>query len=172
RLIRQIEGLSKDLLSSNDKIKHLAHKPVIHSYETQRQEMIGITKKVEEILVQGIEPKNIGIIYKENKYGEELAQYFKLLKIPYYSKRSLNILTIPFAKKIISILRYLSFEHDIPYSGDELLFEMLHYDWFNIPPIEIARVSIEVADKQFTQDKTSNRKADFQSAECYAAIFV
>ena len=158
RLIKQIEGLSKDLLSSNDQIKHLMHKPIIYNYETQRQEMIGITKKVEEILSQGIEPKKIGIIYKENKYGEELAQYFKLLKIPYYSKRSLNILTIPFAKKIISIIRYLSCEHDIAFSGDEMLFEILHYDWFNIPPIEIARVSIEVADRQFAKDKTSIRK--------------
>ena len=158
RLINQIEGLSKELLSSNIKISHLTHKPVIHNYETQRQEMIGITQQVEKILAEGIDPKKIGIIYKENKYGEELAQYFKLKKIPYYSKRSLNILTIPFAKKLISVLRYLSIEHDIAYSGDELLFEILHYDWFNIPAIEIARVSIEVADKQFTQDKTSIRK--------------
>ncbi|KAA9039510.1 ATP-dependent helicase [Ginsengibacter hankyongi] len=158
RLINQMDGLTKELLSSNEKIKHLTHKPLVHNYETQRHEMIGITQQVEKILAEGIEPKKIGIIYKENKYGEELAQYFKLKKIPYYSKRSLNILNIPFARKIISILRYLSFEHDIPYSGDELLFEILHYDWFNIPPIEIARVSIEVADKQFTKDKTSIRK--------------
>ncbi|MEO6327425.1 MAG: ATP-dependent DNA helicase [Ginsengibacter sp.] len=158
RLIKQIEGLSKELLSSNIKISHLTHKPVIYNYETQRQEMIGITQQVEKILSEGIDPKKIGIIYKENKYGEELAQYFKLKKIPYYSKRSLNILNIPFAKKLISVLRYLSFEHDIAYSGDELLFEILHYDWFNIPAIEIARVSIEVADKQFSQDKTSIRK--------------
>ena len=64
------------------KIKHLTHKPIIQKYETQRQEMIGITKQVEEILAQGIQPNKIGIIYKENKYGEELAQYFKLKKIP------------------------------------------------------------------------------------------
>ena len=108
RLVNQIEGLSKELLSSNIKISHLTHKPIIHQYETQRQEMIGITQQVEKILAQGIEPKKIGIIYKENKYGEELTQYFKLLKIPYYSKRSLNILHIPFAKKIISVLRYLA----------------------------------------------------------------
>ncbi len=147
------------------KISHLTHKPIIQQYETQRQEMIGITQQVEKILAEGIEPKKIGIIYKENKYGEELAQYFKLKKIPYYSKRSLNILNIPFAKKIISILRYLSFEHDIPYSGDELLFEILHYDWFRIPPIEIARVSIEVADKQFTKDKTSIRKLLYERSK-------
>lgn len=158
RLIKQIEGLSKELLSANIKINHLTHKPIIYNYETQRHEMIGITQKVEQILSEGIAPNKIGIIYKENKYGEELAQYFKLKKIPYYSKRSLNILCIPFAKKIVSVLRYLSFEHDIPYSGDELLFEILHYDWFKIPAIEIARISIEVADKQYSENKTSIRK--------------
>ena len=165
RLIKQIEGLSKELVSSNLKINTLTHTPIIHQYETQRQEMIGITQKIEQILGEGIEPGKIGIIYKENKYGEELAQYFKLKKIPYYSKRSLNILNIPFAKKIISLLRYLSFEHDIPYSGDELLFEILHYDWFNIPPIEIARVSIEVADKQYGENKTSIRKTLYERSK-------
>ncbi len=165
RLIKQVEGLSKDLVSSNTEINTLTHKPVIHQYETQRQEMIGITQRVEQILAEGIAPDKIGIIYKENKYGEDLSQYLKLKRIPYYSKRSLNILNIPFAKKIISILRYLSFEHDISYSGDELLFEMLHYDWFNIPAIEIAKVSIEVADKQFTQDKTSIRKLLYERSK-------
>jgi ATP-dependent DNA helicase UvrD/PcrA len=158
-------NLTKELVSSNEKIKHLTHKPVIHQYETQRQEMIGITQQVEKILAEGVEPKKIGIIYKENKYGEELAQYFRLLKIPYFSKRSLNILHTPFAKKIISVLKYLSFEHDVPYSGDELLFEILHYDWFKIPPIEIARVSIEVADKQFTKEKTSIRKLLYERSK-------
>ena len=165
RLVNQIGGLSKDLLASNINISRLTKKPIIYQYETHRHEMIGITQQVEKILAQGIEPKKIGIIYKENKYGEELAQYFKLLKIPYYSKRSLNILHIPFAKKIITVLRYLSCEHDIPYSGDELLFEILHYDWFNIPPVEIARVSVEAADKHFTKDKTSIRKILYERSK-------
>jgi len=158
RLIKRIQGLSKELISANTNISHLTHKPILKQYDTQRIEMIDITLQVEKLLAQGIAPNRMGIIYKENKYGEELAQYFKLLNIPYYSKRSLNILSIPFAKKIISVLRYLSYEHDIPYSGDELLFEILHYDWFKIPPIEIARLSITVADKQFTDEKTSIRR--------------
>ena len=36
-----------------------------------------------------------------------------------------------------------------------MLFEILHFDWFHIPPIEIAKLSIEVADKKLTMDKTS-----------------
>ena len=98
-------------------------------------------------------PGRIGIIYKENKYGEELAQYFKLLNIPVYSKRHLNILELPLAQKIILLLKYLAAEHDIPYSGDEMLFEILHFDWFDIPPIEIAKLSIEVADKKYNGEQ-------------------
>ena len=158
RLVNRVEDLSKDLVSANIAINHLEHTPLIRRYETQRHEMIHITRQVETILRQGVKPNRIGIIYKENKYGEELAQYFKLRKIPYHSKRSLNILAIPFAKKIISVLRYLACEHDIPFSGDELLFEILHYDWFKIPPMEIARISVEVADKHFTTEKTSIRR--------------
>ncbi|MFZ1311924.1 MAG: PD-(D/E)XK nuclease family protein, partial [Chitinophagaceae bacterium] len=100
----------------------------------------------------------IGIIYKENKYGEELAKYFKLLNIPVYSKRHLNILELPVARKIILLLKYLASEHDIPYSGDEMLFEILHFDWFGIPPIEIAKLTMEVAGIRYNENKTSIRQ--------------
>ncbi|HEX7848074.1 MAG TPA: PD-(D/E)XK nuclease family protein [Chitinophagaceae bacterium] len=120
--------------------------------------MIGITRQVQELLAQNVLPGRIGIIYKENKYGEELSQYFKLLNIPVYSKRHLNILELPLAKKIILLLKYLATEHDISYSGDEMLFEILHFDWFGIPAIQIAKLSIEVADKKFGDNKTSIRQ--------------
>ena len=50
--------------------------------------MIDITKQIENLIAAGISPSRIGIIYRENKYGDELIQYLKLQKIPYYSKRS------------------------------------------------------------------------------------
>ena len=164
RLINQIEGLSKELLSSNQQINQLLHPPLIRVYESQSQEMIHITQQVQQLLQQGIEPGRIGIIYKENKYGEELTQYFKLLNIPVYSKRSLNLLNIPLAQKLVLVLRYLAAEHDTPYGGDEMLFEMLHFDWFHIPAIEIARLSIEVAGKQFSENKTSIRRLLYEKA--------
>ena len=157
RLVKKIPGLSKELLSSNQQIKHLTNKPIIREYETQRQEMIGIAKQVQELISKQIFPGRIGIIYKENKYGEELSQYFKLLNIPVYSKRNLNILDLPLANKILLILKYLDSEHDISYSGDEILFELLHFDWFDIPPIEIARLSMEVAGIRYNDNKSMPR---------------
>jgi len=60
--------------------------------------------------------------------------------------------------------QYLAAEHDIPYGGDEMLFEILHFNWFHIPPIEIAKLSVEVADRQFGDHKTSLRKLLFDKA--------
>ena len=158
RLIRKMEGLSKELIASHPDIKLLDHQPLIYEYETQRQEMIGITLQIEELIKKGTEPGKIAVIYKENKYGDELIKLFRHRTIPTYSKRSLNLLDIPLSKKIIQILEYLAAEHDTPYGGDEMLFEILHFDFFNIPPLEIAKLSVEVAEKQFSDHKTSIRK--------------
>ena len=164
RLIKQLEGLSKELVSANTLINHLTHKPVIRSYDTQRQEMIDITLQIEKLMAQDVPANRIAVIYRENKYGDELIQYLKLRKIPYYSKRSLNILEIPLAQKIILLLKYLAAEHDIPYGGDEMLFEILHFDWFHIPSIEIAKLTIEVADKKYEDKKTSLRRHLYEKA--------
>jgi DNA helicase-2/ATP-dependent DNA helicase PcrA len=158
RLVKKIGGLSKDLVSSKESISHLRHQPQIKAYETERQEMIGITRQVQTLLAQQVAPGRIGIIYKENKYGEELARYFNLLGIPVYSKRHLNILELPLGKKIVLVLKYLASELDISYSGDEMLFEILHFDWFGIPPVEIAKLSMEAAEKKYTQNGSSIRQ--------------
>jgi DNA helicase-2/ATP-dependent DNA helicase PcrA len=168
RLVKKLEGLSKELLSANLLIKHLTHKPFIQEYDTQRQEMTGIAKQVQTLIGQEVLPGRIGIIYKENKYGVELAQYFKQLNIPVFSKRHINILELPFAQKIIGVLKYLATEHDVPYSGDEMLFEILHFDWFGIPPIEIAKLTMEVADKRFNENKTSIRQLLFEKSNAPA----
>ncbi len=158
RLIRKIEGLSKELIASNAALQHLEHVPVIREYESQHQEMIGIAQAIRQLVSTGTEPGHIGVIYKENKYGEELTQYLQLLGIPVYSKRSLNLFDQPLARKIILLLRFLRAEHDVSYGGDEMLFEILHFDWFGIAPIDIAKLSVEASEKRSNDGKTSLRR--------------
>jgi DNA helicase-2/ATP-dependent DNA helicase PcrA len=158
RLVNQIEGLNKDLISSNEKNRTLTNLPVIREYDTERSEMIDIVNRVEALITAGTPPGNIAIIYKENKYGEELLRFFKLKNLPVYSRRSVNLLRDPLINKIMLIISYLATEHEIPFSGDEMLFEILHADWFHIPAIEIATLTAEVAQKQYTSGKTSLRK--------------
>ncbi len=158
RLVNQIDGLSKELVASNSSINHLTNEPCIYEYNSIKEEMAAITFCVEKLLQKNIDPGKIAVIYKENKYGLELAQHFNLRRIPYYSKKSINILEHPFIKKIIQLLRYLNAEHDIPYGGDEMLFEILHFDFYSVPPIEIAKITVEVNQKKYNNEITSIRK--------------
>ena len=120
--------------------------------------MIDIISQIETLISQQVPPGKIAIIYKENRYGEELLPYFKLKNLPVYSKRSINLLEDPLIGKILLIIRYLASEHEIPFSGDEMLFEILHAEWFRIPAIEIASITAEVAQKQYSNEKISLRK--------------
>jgi len=164
RLIRKMDGLQKNLKASHPEISLLDNPPVILEYESQRREMIDITLRVEKLIAEKVEPGKIAVIFKENRFGEELIKFFHHRNIPAYSKRNMNLLDIPLSKKIIDILRYLAAEHDAPYGGDELLFEILHFDFFAIPPIEIAKLSVEVADKQFSEQKTSIRRLLYEKS--------
>jgi DNA helicase-2/ATP-dependent DNA helicase PcrA len=161
RLVKKIEGLSKELvawLPGEESEPAIAPMPLLFEYETQRDEMIHITGEVERLLQNEVPGHEIGIIYRENKYGDELANYLRLKNIPYYSKRSLNILDQPMIQQLLLVLNYLAAEHDIPYSGDELLFEILHFEWLNIPPVEIAKASMAVYELKYKGRATSLRQ--------------
>ena len=158
RLVKQIDGLSKELKSSKEGLTELANNPVLHEYISAKEEMAGITNHIYDLLQQKTAPGRIAVIYKENKYGEKLAQHLRLKNIPVYSKRNIDVLVHPFTNKIVQLLRYLHAEHDIPYGGDEMLFEILHYDFYKIPPIEIAKLTVEVNTLRYKDEQTSIRK--------------
>lgn len=158
RLVSQIGGLSKDLQSSNLRIKHLQHPPEMFVCNSVKEEMIWITQQVHALIDAGTLPEKIAVIYRENKYGEELSRYFRLKKIPYYTKKAINILVHPFIRKIIMLLDYLNAEHDVPYGGDEMLFEILHFDFYQIPPMEIAKVTVEANQRKYSDEAASIRK--------------
>ncbi len=164
RLVTQIPGLSKHLTASNPRRSELKHLPRLLEYLSPRQEMIGITLQVEKLLADGVAPGRIAIIYKENKYGEELARFLGLKNIPVFSKRNLDLFTVPLVQQLILLLRFLAAEHDAPYGGDEMLFELLHFRFFGVAPMEIARLSVEVAEKQFGDQRTSIRRLLYEKA--------
>lgn len=168
RLVKQIDGLSKDLTAANTTINHLQHLPVLTAYNTATEEMADITLQVQSLICNGISPGRIAVIYKENKYGEELSHYFRLKGIPVFSKRNINLLEQPFIRKIITILRYLNAEHDIAFGGDEMLFEILHYDFYKNPPIEIAKLNVETNLRKYNKESASLRQLLFEKANAPA----
>ncbi len=158
RLVKKMNGLSKELVSARESLQSIKHPPRFKCYETMRQEMIGIALEVQQLLRAGTVPGKIAVIYKENKYGEELTRYLQQMEVPVYSKRNTNVLELPLANKIIHLLRFIAAEHDSPYGGDELLFELLHFSWWGIAPIEIAKVTVQASEIRSTDGRMSLRR--------------
>lgn len=162
RLTRQL-ALDKDLRSAHSRFAGQAVHPVIREYENPNKELVDVALSIKHLVESGTPPGEIAVIYRNHSQVEDLVHYLEVKKIAVNTRRKIDILAVPFGEKIITILRYLAMELDSPYSGDNLLFEILHYDFFNIPPIEIAKASIAVSKENFStaannQPKTSLRR--------------
>jgi DNA helicase-2/ATP-dependent DNA helicase PcrA len=153
RLTGQL-NLDKNLQSSHPRFSNLKVSPAIREYENPGQEMVHIANQIKTLIDGDTSPSEIAVIYRNHSQVEDLLQYLDGKKIAVNTRRKIDILTQPFGEKIINILRYLAMELDSPYSGDELLFEIMHYDFFSIPPIEAAKASVAVATDNY---KTSNK---------------
>lgn len=145
RLIKQYKDLSKDLVASKETLKDLDIQPSLHIYENEFAENVHVSSSIKQLIEQGVKPGSIAVIYREHKFGDELMKFFQLLQIPFYVKRSINLLDDIFINQVLNIIRYTVAELDTPYSGEALLFEILHYSFFNITPFKIATISNEIA---------------------------
>ncbi len=161
----KLPGLNKNLTARNEAHGNTAIRPEIKAYLGQFHEFASITNEINTLLQNGIAPQDIAIIYKEHRSGEELARYFHLKGIPVNTKRKVNILKEPFGMKLINILRYLAMENEFSYSGDELLFEIMHYDFYSIEPMDVAKISVEVNQyNKHHKDKISIRSKIYDLA--------
>ncbi len=161
RLTSQL-SLDKNLEAAHPRFNELVVEPVISEYENPEKEMVHVAGQIKHLLEKGTEPGEIAVIYRNHSQVEELVQYLDTQHIAVNSKRKIDIFTLPFGEKIINILRYLAMEMDSPYSGDELLFEIMHYDFFDIPPIEIAKASVAVAKENYSTSNNNEPKTSLR----------
>ena len=163
RLTKQL-ALDKNLEAAHPRFNTMSVTPAINEYENPGQELVDVAMQIKNLLAKGTPPAEIAVIYRNHSQVEELLQYLDAKHIAVNTKRKIDIFTLPFGEKIINILQYLAMEMDSPYSGDELLFEIMHYDFFDIPPIEIARASVAVAKENYS---TANRNEPKTSLRNY-----
>jgi DNA helicase-2/ATP-dependent DNA helicase PcrA len=162
RLTAQL-ALDKNLESAHPRFSELMTEPQVKEYENPNQELADIAAQIKNLLAHGTEPGEIAVIYRNHNQAEDLLHFFDVQHIAVNTKRKVDLFTLPFGEKILNILQYLALEMDSPYSGDELLFEIMHYDFFEIPPIEIAKASVAVAKENYgtannNEPKTSLRR--------------
>ena len=132
--------------------------PITIHLNSSAPNFLQIISSINELLVNGVEPKNIAVVYSINQYEDKLFSQFLQNQIPFNCNNPFNVLHSSLSNQLITLLKYLAAEVDMPTGGDDLLFEILHFKWFNIPPVEIAKLTAEVADRRFGKDKTTLRQ--------------
>ena len=158
RLINNVKGLSKNLIAALPENSKLQHLPIIACYNDPQEEMMAIAEQINQLILKGIAPKEIAVLYKENKYGEEIAHFLQQKNIPIYSKRTANLFDQVLIQQIIKILDYLACEWDQPNEGANLLFEILHFKWWHISPITIAVLTTEANQLKYSSPEKSFRQ--------------
>ncbi|MBS1501352.1 MAG: ATP-dependent helicase [Bacteroidetes bacterium] len=165
RLTQQLK-LDKNIKAAHPRFESLTVGPSIREYENPDQELVDVARQIKQLVENGVDAREIAVIYRNHNQAEQLVTYLDAQKIAVNIKRKIDILALPFGEKIINILRYLAMEMDSPYSGDDLLFEIMHYDFFGIPPIDIAKASVAVSKENY---RTVNDDAPKSSLRRYVS---
>ncbi|HYK57499.1 MAG TPA: ATP-dependent helicase, partial [Flavisolibacter sp.] len=144
RLVNEYKDLKKILTAANAAHKDLNIAPVIRRVNNEFEENILVAEEIRQLVTEGTEPGRIAVIYKEHRTGEELQKFLQLQDVPYYTRKSLNLLKEPFIKKILAYLKYVMAEKEIPFSGEPVLFEILHHNFHSISPLKTATICNEL----------------------------
>ena len=158
RLIHKINGLTKNLIAANPENQTIQQAPAILAYNDAQEEMMDITEQIAKLIQEGTPAKEIAVLYKEHKYGSEIAHFLQQKNIPIYSRRTANLFDQILIQQILKILDYLACEWDQPNEGANLLFEILHFKWWQISPITIATLTVEANQLKYGAPENSFRK--------------
>ena len=160
RLIHQLKELvlDKNLRASlTDRIKSKVQ-PKLVQYYNHTHELSDIAKQIETLHKEGADLNEIAVIYRIHKQSEELLTFLNQKDIAVRTKRKLNILDLPLTSQLLEIMRYVAEESRIPHSREDLLFQMFHFDFFELHSLQVARLAFELRENRYKNPKITWRE--------------
>ena len=137
QLIKQNKGEKKVLVAAGDNKDYDYQLPILKSYPNEESEMFGVLKEIKKLIHSGVSPKEIGVIYGRNSYGEKFAKILRDNGIfVQMKKEEKNLFIDPFFKKILAILKYIC----QPSRNVRELRKILYFDFFEVEVSEIAKI--------------------------------
>lgn len=153
RLVKLIEGLDKDLIAKGTLSASPTVPTVVEYYNTIHEEA-GIINEIEKLYQQGEDLSEVAVIYRSHRLVENIVKGLEHRKIPLNIKQRINILELPFVKCILNILTYLQKEYNEPDSAENILYEIMHYSFFDVSPRDAAMIARECSGKEGDKKKS------------------
>jgi DNA helicase II / ATP-dependent DNA helicase PcrA len=112
-------------------------------FQSCEQELLEVSKKIQSLLAQGVEPSEIAIISNKHDPLKKIAPLLANLDIPIFYEKGSNILTNSYILEIYTICQFLlSLKKGKSSISEFLLPTILHYSFFQLNPIDIWKLSI------------------------------
>lgn len=113
----------------------------LYHFSEEEYELRFVAEKVKNLIDAGQDPKEIAVLYRNNKDAHKLTPFLDRLEVSYTVESDEDILTDIDISKLLKILRSAE-------SLDENeLLQIIHFSIFNLPRLEVYKVINEVAKK-------------------------
>ncbi|MEM9545657.1 MAG: ATP-dependent DNA helicase [Bacteroidota bacterium] len=142
RLVNLRPHLTKELIESRKIEDRTGAKPIIKRFKNVAQEEIGIISDILKRNKEGTPYNKMAIIYRKHSQAEDLVKYLTFIGVPLNIKRRVDVLKQQETKKLVKILKYITSEMVKPNTGEKMLFEIMHFDYFGIKSRDVALVSM------------------------------
>lgn len=143
RIVNSLQewGIEKALVARHPAFAASKMTPRIAVYPNRAQEEAAVVQQIETLQAANFPLEEVAIIYAKHKQARNVITLLEKKGIPYRTRRKVNVLTLPLVDSLRELLLYFQAELTNPYSGEALLFRILHYPFLNIPPAAIANLS-------------------------------
>jgi len=148
RAVSKLEGLEKNLKARNNTFAKIKTLPKIIAYPNRAHEEADIVAQIEQLQKENFPIEEVAIIFAKHKQGRNIIDLLEKKNIPYNTRRSVNILEQPMIQNLRLLLEFVAKEYSKPYSGEHLLFKIMHFDFLQIEPQDLAKLSYYVAKQE------------------------
>ncbi|HKK75445.1 MAG TPA: ATP-dependent DNA helicase [Saprospiraceae bacterium] len=113
----------------------------ILEYPNQVQEVVGLFEEIKTLHEEGYPLGEVAVIYAKHAQVERLVELLERARIPYHTRRRINVLDTLLVRKILKLLDYFRQEMRRAFAGEPLLFEILHFDFLGLSAKDLAHIS-------------------------------
>ncbi len=143
RLLNQLQKyqVTKELHAANEAVARLPELPQIAEYQNIFHEAVDVASQIKQLIQADVQANEIAVIYKKHRQADYLTRLLEAERIPYHTKRNVDILQQHLIQNILEFLKYLQKEYDAPNSGEHQLYKVLHFSFFNIKIRDISTLT-------------------------------
>lgn len=151
RLLHALEGLNinKNIVAALPRFKTGdTPEPVVTVYYNTMHEDVSVVQQIEILAAAGFSLDDVAILYAQHKQADNIIALLERKNIPYTIRRSINVLDELIPRQVLGLFEYLAQENKKAFSGEPLLFALLHAPYFQIDPNDIAILSLFLGSKE------------------------